>query len=191
MSPILEAALQIQAFCAARSWRFCFIGGIVIPRWGEPRTTADADLTLLTGFGSEESYVDALLAAFRARTADARKVALERRVVLLEAGNTVPLDISLGALPYEERLVERASDFAVAPGVVLRTCSAEDLLVLKAFAGRDLDWADIRGIAVRQSGRLDEALVFRELEPLLELKGTPEAATRLRRMLHGSPAAPA
>ena len=191
MSPILEAALQIQAFCAARSWRFCFIGGIVIPRWGEPRTTADADLTLLTGFGGEESYVDALLAAFRARTADARKVALERRVVLLEAGNTVPLDISLGALPYEERLVERSSDFAVAPGVVLRTCSAEDLLVLKAFAGRDIDWADIRGIAVRQSGRLDETLVFRELEPLLELKGTPEAATRLRGMLHGDPPASA
>jgi len=185
LSPILEAALQIQAFCAARKWRFCFIGGIVIPRWGEPRTTADADLTLLTGFGGEEAFVDALLTSFRARTADARNLALERRVVLLEAANTVPLDISLGALPFEERLVERSSDFEVAPDIVLRTCSAEDLVVLKAFAGRDLDWADIRGIAVRQSGRLDETLIFRELEPLLELKGAPEAATRLRQILRG------
>ena len=183
MSPILEAALQIQAFCRSRSWRFCFIGGIVVPRWGEPRTTADADLTLLTGFGGEAAFVDPLLASFRARRADARRMALERRVVLLEADNTVPLDVSLGALPFEERLVERSSDFAVAAGVTLRTCSAEDLVVLKAFAGRDLDWADVRGIAVRQAGRLDETLIFRELEPLLDLKGAPEAAPRLREIL--------
>ena len=183
MSPILEAALQIQGFCRARGWRFCFIGGIVVPRWGEPRTTADADLTLLTGFGGEEAFADALLASFRARRPDARKLALERRVVLLEASNSVPLDVSLGALPFEGRLVERSSEFAVATGVALQTCSAEDLLVLKTFAGRELDWADIRGVAVRQAGRLDEALIFRELEPLLALKGAPEAATRLREIL--------
>jgi hypothetical protein len=183
LSPILEAALEIQAFCKARGWRFCFIGGIVVPRWGEPRTTADADLNLLTGFGGEEAFVDALLASFRARTADARSLALERRVLLLEARNTVPLDVSLGALPFEERLIERSSEFEVAPGTALRTCSAEDLVVLKAFAGRDLDWADVRGVAARQAGRLDEELIFHELKPLVALKGTPEAAARLRQIL--------
>ncbi len=30
-------------------------------RWSEPRFTHDADLTLLTGFGAEESFVDKLL----------------------------------------------------------------------------------------------------------------------------------
>ena len=108
MSPILEAALDLQAFCQARSWRFCFIGGIVVPRWGEPRTTADADLTLLTGFGGEEAFVDALLASFRPRRGDARELALARRVLPVEAGNTVPLDVSLGKLPFEERLVDRS-----------------------------------------------------------------------------------
>jgi len=184
LSPILQAAADLQAFCRARRWRFCFIGGIVVPRWGEPRTTADADLTLLTGFGGEEAYVDALLASFRPRRHDAREIALARRVVLIEAGNTVPLDVSLGALPFEERVVQRSSDFEVGPGSTLRTCSAEDLVVLKAFAGREIDWADVRGVAVRQAGRLDEALIFRELEPLLELKGAPEAASRLREILH-------
>ena len=183
MSPILEAAVELQAFCRARSWRFCFIGGIVVPRWGEPRTTADADLTLLTGFGGEETFVDALLASFRPRRDDAREMALARRVVLIQAGNTVPLDVSLGGLPFEERLVERSSNFEVAQGMTLRTCSAEDLVVLKAFAGRELDWADVRGVAVRQAGRLDEALIFSELEPLLDLKGAPEAASRLREIL--------
>ena len=100
MSPILEAAVELQAFCSSRGWRFCFIGGIVVPRWGEPRTTADADLTLLTGFGNEEAFVDPLLAAFRARVDGARELALSRRVVLIEASNTVGLDVTLSALPF-------------------------------------------------------------------------------------------
>jgi hypothetical protein len=183
LNPILEAAIEIQTFCDARSWRFCFIGGIVVPRWGEPRTTADADLNLLTGFGGEEAFVDAILASFAARRVDARDLALTRRVLLVAATNSVPLDISLGALPFEEHLIDRSSKYEIAPGVSLRTCSAEDLVVLKAFAGRDQDWLDIRGIATREAGRLDEALILRELEPLLELKGAPETAARLRDIL--------
>jgi hypothetical protein len=183
LSPLLEAALELQAFCSSQGWRFCFIGGLVVGRWGEPRTTADADLTLLTGFGGEERFVDTLLAAFRARVEGARELALSRRVLLIEASNTVGLDVALGGLPFEERLIERSSDFAVGPGLFLRTCSGEDLVVLKAFAGREVDWLDIRGIAIRQAGRLDEALIFGELSPLIELKGTPEAAERVRKML--------
>jgi hypothetical protein len=186
LSPILAAALELQSFCRGRGWRFCFIGGLVVPRWGEPRTTADADLTLLTGFGGEEAFVDDLLAAFRTRREDARELALLRRVLLLEAANTVPLDVSLGALPFEERLVDRSSEYEAAPGATLRTCSAEDLVVLKAFAGRDLDWLDVQGVATRQAGRLDEDLILRELQPLLELKDAPEAADRLRRILRAA-----
>jgi hypothetical protein len=99
-------------------------------------------------------------------------------VLLIQAGNGVPLDVSLGAMPFEERAVERASDYAVGEGVALHTCSAEDLVVLKAFAGRDKDWLDIEGIVLRQGDRLDEALVWRELRPLLDLKQSPETATR-------------
>ena len=85
--------------------------------------------------------------------------------------------------PSRSGSIERSSDFAVGPGLFLHTCCAEDLIVLKAFAGREIDWLDVRGIAIRQAGRLDEALIFRELNPLIELKGTPEAGERLRDIL--------
>ena len=183
MSPLLEAAIELQAFCRSQGWRFCFIGGIVVPRWGEPRTTADADLTLLSGFGDEDGFVDRLLAAFRPRVERARDLALTRRVLLIEASNSVSLDVSLGGLPFEERMVGRASEFEIDKGISLRTCSAEDLVVLKTFAGREIDWLDVRGVATRQGKRLDRTLIFQELTPLLELKGTPEAADRLREIL--------
>lgn len=64
----------------------------------------------------------------------------------------------------------------------LRTCSAEDLIVLKAFAGRDIDLMDIKGIIKRQRGRLDWNLIERELRPLLELKEDLEAWARLQEL---------
>ncbi|HET7292514.1 MAG TPA: hypothetical protein VFM88_08825 [Vicinamibacteria bacterium] len=183
MNPVYAAALELQGFCRQRGWRFSFIGGIAVQRWGEPRLTVDADLTLLTGFGGEELYVDALLQSFRPRTPEAREFALKRRVLLIEASNTISLDVSLGAIPFEERVVQRSSEFLIQGGESLVTCCAEDLLVLKTVAGRDQDWADIRGVAARQTGRLDVALIEWELLPLLELKQDEAAAERLRQVL--------
>lgn len=183
MNPIFVAALQLQDFCRSRGWRSCFIGAIAVQRWGEPRLTLDADLTLVTGFGHEDAFVDELLVGFRGRRADTREFALRYRVLLLAAENGVPLDVSLGAMPFEERMVARATGFDVGGGRSLSTCSAEDLVVLKAFAGRDKDWLDIEGVILRQGDALDQTLVWRELEPLLQLKEAPEAADRLRRLL--------
>jgi hypothetical protein len=79
--------------------------------------------------------------------------------------------------------VTRASGSAIQEGLALTTCRAEDLIVFKAFAGREKDWLDIDGIATRQGGRLDQALIWTELTPRLELKGAPDATHRLRALL--------
>jgi hypothetical protein len=186
VNPIFAAALEMQEFCTRRRFEFCFIGGVAVQRWGEPRLTVDVDLTLLTGFGAEESFVDALMDGFRPRRGDAREFALRYRVVLLESSGAVPLDVSLGAMPFEERTVARASGFEIGEGLSLATCSAEDLIVHKAFADRPKDWLDIEGIAMRQAGRLDEALICAELRPLLELKGAPEIEPRVQAVLRAA-----
>jgi hypothetical protein len=186
VNPIFAAALEVQGFCRQRGWRFCFIGAVAIQRWGEPRLTQGVDLTVITGFGSEESYVDALLGRFGGRRPDVRDFALNYRVLLVQSAAGVPIDIALGAMPFEERAVERASDFSIADGVTLRTCSAEDLIVFKVFAGRPKDWLDVEGIVLRQHRRLDQPLIWAELGPLLDLKEEPEAAEHLREILaHG------
>jgi hypothetical protein len=103
MNPVLTAALELEAACRAAGFRFCFIGGVAVQRWGEPRLTQDVDLTLFTGFGTEEPFVDGLLRSFSGRLPDTREFALCSRVLLLKASNGIPLDISLGAMPFEER----------------------------------------------------------------------------------------
>jgi len=63
------------------------------------------------------------------------------------------------------------------------TCSCEDLLTHKVFAGRKLDWGDAERILVRQHGRINLSQVSAELVPLLELKGQPEAMAQFDRLI--------
>lgn len=189
MNAIFEAALQVERACGSAGFAFCFIGGLAVQRWGQPRMTADVDLTLLTGFGGEEPYVDALLATFAGRLPDSRDFALRYRTLLLVARNGIHVDVALGAMPFEEHAVERASAFSIGAGHVLTTCSAEDLIVHKAFAGRDKDWLDIRGIVIRQGAALDHATIWDELLPLLGLRDDDTTEARLRALLAGTDAA--
>lgn len=163
LNPIYQAAAKLQDFFNRKGWNYCFIGGLAVQRWGEPRFTADVDVSLLTGFGLEEDYAGALLSHFTPRRPDALEFSLQTRVLLLEGYNKVGLDIAFGAMPFEENAIKRASEYLFASGISLRTCSAEDLIVYKSFSDRDIDWQDVRGIIYRQKGKLNFNLIYKEL----------------------------
>jgi len=182
VTEVIRAAADLQHFCETCGWRFCFIGGLALQRWGEPRETVDVDLTLLTGFGHEESFIETLLQRFEARLEGARDFALTRRVLLLRAPSGVGLDIALGGLPFEEAAIARSSLYLYPENISIRTCSAEDLIVMKAFASRSKDWMDVEGIIIRQNSRLDWDYVRGQLKPLAELKGAPEILNQLEKL---------
>ena len=181
MIEVLRAAAELQALCELHAWRYCFIGGVALQRWGEPRETIDVDLTLLTGFEEEQPFIDILLEHFEGRIENAEQFARERRVLLLKSKTGVGLDIAFAALPYEELLISRASYFEYPEGISLRTCSAEDLIVLKAFAARSQDWVDVERIIVRQTGKLDWEYIKANLAPLASLKESPDILDELAR----------
>ena len=64
------------------------------------------------------------------------------------------------------------------------TCSAEDLIVLKAFADRPKDWMDIEGIIMRQENSLDIRYIFDRLFPLCKLKQAPEILDKLKILMN-------
>jgi len=181
VNALYEAGKEVSDFLDQNHWRFCIIGGLAVVRWGEPRLTVDVDLSLLTGFGDEERYARALLERFSGRMENAMEFSMEHRVLLLSAGNGRDIDISFGAFPFEEEMIERATPFAFADGAELVTCSAEDLFVLKVFADRSKDWADAESVAIRQD--LDREYIFKHLRPLCELKEAPELVDRADKLL--------
>ena len=183
MNALFIAAKEVADFMKARRWEFCVIGGLAVQRWGEPRLTRDADLTLLTGFGQEGSFADALLTHFQGRRPDAHAFAVTNRVLLLRASNGKDVDVSFGALNFEVSMLKRATPFEFDAGVVLPTCSAEDLFVMKAFAARAQDWLDAKGIVVKQGKSLNRSYILKHLAQLCELKETPEIVAQARRIL--------
>ncbi len=183
MNPIFQAAQNLQNFCEQTRWKFCFIGGLAVQRWGQPRMTMDVDMTLLTGFGNEQYYIKKLLQQFTPRRSDAAEFAVKNRVLLIKDENRTPFDIALGAIPFEENAIRRSSIWIINQEFSLRTCSAEDLIVHKSFANRGIDWFDIESILQRQQGVLNIQQIRDDLKPLAELKEEPEILTKLERMI--------
>lgn len=182
IKPVFDAAREVQEFLRHSGCSFCFIGGVALQRWGQPRLTVDVDLTLLAPLGGEAKIVDLILGNFSRRIPDARAFALKHRVILVKTKSGIPVDIALGALDFEHRCIERASEFDFGPGLNLLSCSAEDLVILKAFAGRGQDWVDLEHVLVRQRKVLDWELIVAELKPLLELREMPENLEKLQQI---------
>jgi hypothetical protein len=182
MKALFRTAAELNCLLSERSWRYCFIGGISLQRWGQPRLTNDIDLTILTGFGQEERYVDEMLKLYNGRIPDSREFALTNRVLLLATNDGIPIDVALGGIDFEKKLVSRASLYEFIPGLSLPTCSAEDLIVLKSFADRARDWADVETIIVRQRKQLDWEYISEQLKPLCQVKESLEIIERLERL---------
>ncbi|MBL7133707.1 MAG: hypothetical protein ISS78_06380 [Phycisphaerae bacterium] len=107
---------------------------------------------------------------------------MANRVLLIRATNTVPIDLALGGIDFEESAARRATPFQFEPDATIITCSAEDLVVMKAFADRPGDWLDVEGVLVRQGSDFDWDYVHNQLRPLTELKDAPHIMDRLEQL---------
>ncbi len=175
MIQLFQEARNLQEELERRSLRFCFIGGLALQHWGEPRVTRDLDVSVFTGFGGEAPIIDELLSAYPGRVDGAREFALRHRVLLLSTsrGSGVDVDVALAGLPFEDDMIARAVLMEYEVDLALRICTSEDLVVLKAFADRLQDRADLVGIAQRRGRQLDWDAIIERLEPLVEAKGEP------------------
>jgi predicted nucleotidyltransferase len=183
MRDLVRAAAQVQKFLDQQRWKYCFIGGIAVQKWGQVRATLDIDLTIFTGIGDELPVIDRLLKRFASRIPDARAFAQQNRVVLLQTPSGIPLDVSCGAFAFEESVISRARKVQVRPGLRLRLCTAEDLIVYKAFAGRPIDWMDVESIIAKQQRRkLDWRYIHAQIKPLAELKEDPQIVPKLKEL---------
>ncbi|TDI77981.1 MAG: hypothetical protein E2O84_00125 [Bacteroidetes bacterium] len=178
-----QTALWLQRSLHAADIEFCFIGGLVLQRWGEARQTQDIDLTIFSPLGNEKELVKKLTAILEPRTDDVEGLATTGRMFVGVAPDGIQVDVSLGFMPYEKRLMERAVDVDFEVAEPLRCCSAEDLAITKTVAGRDQDWADIRRIVHRSGPQVDWELVYEELKVLLSLSENPEHEERLRQIV--------
>jgi hypothetical protein len=171
LSDLISTALALQESLDGKEIPFCFIGGLAVQHWGQPRFTADIDATIFVGFGNERNLARQLLTEYRGRIEDALEFAVLNRVLLIEDSQGHPIDLCLGGMPYENEMIGRATYERVSrTQSPVKLCSPSDLVILKTFAGRPQDWIDVRSILVRTGNQLDWKLIQGELEYLLDLK---------------------
>lgn len=181
MNRQFETAWQLHRFLIEREIPYAIIGGIAVQRWGQPRLTRDVDLTIQLPAGREEPMLREILRAFPGRMDDALQFALVHRVLPVRLPGGSEADITLGLPGYEEHVIARAVDYDLGGERTVKLCSAEDLIIHKAVAGRPQDLMDIEGIVARQRDRLDLAYLRRWLGELSTLLDDPEVAQRFER----------
>ncbi|MBI4770374.1 MAG: hypothetical protein HY784_08205 [Chloroflexi bacterium] len=124
------------------------------------------------------SLVRLITGRFQSRSADPIGFALATRMVLIRADNGVEVDLSLALPGYEDELFRRAIPCEVEPGKTIRLCSAEDLIIHKAVAGRPQDLIDIQSVVDRQGQKLEAAYIREWLAEFSNLLDNPQILRR-------------
>lgn len=78
MDNLVATAAKLQRFLEENKVPFCYVGGIAVQHWGEPRLTRDVDLTVLAP-GSEESLTELIVQNWESRIVKAAEFAIESR----------------------------------------------------------------------------------------------------------------
>jgi predicted nucleotidyltransferase len=177
----LRAALaDLMRWIAAERLEATVIGGVAAGLQGHPRLTEDVDAVIF------DADANGLLASgkrhgFEPRIADALEFSRHTRVLLMRHRSGVDVDLSLGALPFEREVIERAQTIATA-GLQISIATPEDLIIMKALARRPQDVADIAGI-IEVQPHLDVERIrrwVREFSAVLEM---PEILDELELLL--------
>lgn len=184
MNELEAAAWEAHELFTKLNVSYVIIGGLAVQYWGEPRFTQDIDLTVSAPLDEAPVFIQKILDHFDPRLENAVEFARQNRMVLVKASNGFPIDIALGLPGYEDEVMQRAIEYEIAPGKFIHLCSAEDLIIHKAVAGRAQDIRDIEGIVYRQGNVLDEKYIRKWLKEFAKITGKPEVVDFFEKPWH-------
>lgn len=180
IDPLRSTLASLMAWFTTAGLRATVIGGVAASLQGRPRLTEDVDVVVMT---EEASHLieSGREHGFHARIKDALDFSRRTRVLLLRHTSGVEVDISLGALPFEEETIVR-SQLVDVGGLTIRIASPEDLIIMKALARRPEDIADIEGI-IEVQPHLDVDRIRRWVREFSSVLEAPEIMDDLEKLL--------
>jgi predicted nucleotidyltransferase len=175
LEPLLDALDALQHLLSRFDNKGVIIGGAAVSILGRARFTEDVDaMFLLSNKDLPRLLEMAKEEGIEPRVDHAVDFARKNRVLLLKHTITdTGIDISLGALPFEEEMVERGMLYEVDEALQLRLPTPEDLIIMKAIAHRPKDLEDIRTIADKYPN-LDVKRIEKWVKAFGEVLETPE-----------------
>jgi len=157
----MEAALWPTLADAAhvletRGIRFALIGGLAVSLRGQPRMTVDVDLVILADIDQALRLAQELSSTpFEPLFPGVEEVVARSYILPLRHRATgIRVDVAIGISGFEQQAVSRATQVTIGD-VRVPVVAVEDLLVMKALAGRPQDEQDIRGLVAAQRDAID------------------------------------
>ncbi|HEX8844021.1 MAG TPA: nucleotidyl transferase AbiEii/AbiGii toxin family protein [Pyrinomonadaceae bacterium] len=189
MSDLTLPASFVGALEALTDWLddeqvpYTAIGGVAVSLLAQPRATQDIDAVVWLDEKKWESFFIAGKAyGFEPRLSDVIDFAAKARVLLLRHQiSGISIDISLGALPFEREMIERAVTLEIG-ALKLKVPTPEDLIITKAVAQRPKDIADIEAI-LNIHQHLDLLHIRRWTKEFADALEAPELLENLERIL--------
>lgn len=171
---LFDCLAAVQRIFEEFGSRGVIIGGVAVALQSKPRATLDVDGIMLLDTDQIPRLLDiARKHGLRPRIPDAGDFARRSRVVLLEHELTgTGVDISLGVLPFEVEVVDRAVKREIGH---LSVClaSPEDLIILKAVAHRPMDLIDIQSLVAAHPD-VDKVRIHKWVQEFAEVLEMPE-----------------
>lgn len=182
-SSLLDALRAVLRLLERMDNRGVIIGGVAASLLGRPRLTADIDVVILLSVDRLSHLLQmAEEEGLMPRIPDAIDFARQHRVLLLHHQQSgIPVDISLGILPFESDMVEHRILLTVA-GLTVPVPRPEDLIVLKAVAHRPVDLADIQAISEHHLN-LDRGYIRQWVEAFAGILEIPDLWNMIRPFL--------
>ena len=170
MEPALWPTLaDAVAVLEARGMQCALIGGLAVSLRGQPRMTVDVDLVVLATVEEALRLVHELdSTCFEPLFPGVEEVVTKSFILPLRHRSTgIRVDLAIGMSGFEQRAVHRATPVTIG-GTRIPVVSIEDLLVMKALAGRPQDDQDIRGLVAAQRDVIDWSACLELAEKLGE-----------------------
>jgi hypothetical protein len=145
-------------------------GGQAVIFHGEFRTTRDIDLTLGVDISMLEKVKKCLKkTGITILVADAEEFVLRTWVLpCIDSSSGIRVDVTFSFSPFEKKAIDNAVSYEL-ENVVVKYCGAEDLIIHKIFAGREIDLIDVRKILLKK--KVDEKYILIWLKKFEESSG--------------------
>jgi hypothetical protein len=160
---------------------YALIGGLATSLRGQARLTADVDLVVAIDVTAALVIAGELPQTPFAPLFDDLSLVIERSFImpLRHRATGVKVDVSLGLSGFEQQAISRAEAIELY-GRPVKVATTEDLVIMKALAGRPQDDQDLRGMLIAQSQRMDWKYCLQTATQLGEAVGQ-DLASKIRR----------
>jgi hypothetical protein len=154
--PIPITLADAEAFLSRYRVPHALIGGLAVSYRGFPRSTADVEIVIAVDLKEALDLIPALDGSPFRPLFEAVEEVVERSFILplVHKLSNVKVDLSINLSGFERQVVARA-ELAQLSGTAIRVATTEDLIIMKALAGRPQDDQDQRGLIIAQREYLD------------------------------------